>query len=60
MHFHHSCYEIRQEEYTGFSRRLYLCILEVMSPERSDFVLTTYIPYCETNIFILDRLYIKP
>lgn len=37
----------------------YLGILEVMPPERPDFILTTNIPYCETNVFIFYCFHIK-
>lgn len=33
-----------------------LGILEVMSPERSDLVLSSNIPYSELNVLVLDRL----
>ena len=33
-----------------------LGILEIMSPERSDLVLSTDIPYSELNVLIFDRL----
>lgn len=33
-----------------------LGVLEVMSPERSDFVLSTDIPHCELNVLVLDGL----
>jgi hypothetical protein len=33
-----------------------LGILEVMSPERSDLILSTYIPYGELNILVLNGL----
>ena len=36
-----------------------MCVLEVMTPQRSNFVLTTDIPYCETDVLVLHRLYIK-
>lgn len=35
---------------------LYLCVLEVVPPQRSDLVLATHIPYSETNVFIFYRL----
>lgn len=38
----------------------YLCILEVMPPQWSDFVLTTDIPYGETDVFVLYSFNIKP
>lgn len=36
-----------------------LCVLEVVSPQRSNFVLATDIPYCETDVLVLYCLYIK-
>lgn len=36
-----------------------LSVLEVVPPKRPDFVLTTNIPNCETDILILYRFYIK-
>lgn len=39
---------------------LYLCVLEVVSPQRSDLVLTTNIPNCETDVLVLDRLNVEP
>lgn len=38
---------------------LYLCVLEVVSPQRSDLVLTTDVPNCETDVLILDCLHVK-
>ena len=38
---------------------LYLCVLEVVSPQRSDLVLTTDVPDCETDVLVLDCLHIK-
>lgn len=37
----------------------YLCILEVMPPQWSDFVLTADIPYGETDVFVFYSLHIK-
>lgn len=37
----------------------YLCVLEVMSPEGSDLVLATHVPYSETDIFIFYCLHIE-
>lgn len=36
-----------------------LGVLEVMSPERSDLVLTTNIPHCELNVLVLNRLNVE-
>jgi len=36
-----------------------LGVLEVMSPERSDLVLSTDIPHCELNVLVLDGLDIE-
>ena len=36
-----------------------LSVLVIVSPERSDFVLTTYIPNCEGNVFLVDCLHIE-
>jgi len=33
-----------------------LSVLEIMSPERSDLVLSTDIPHCELNVLVLDGL----
>jgi len=33
----------------------YLRILKIMSPQRPDFILTTDIPHCEADVFVLDR-----
>jgi len=33
-----------------------LGVLEVMSPKRTDLVLSTNIPHCELNVLVLDRL----
>jgi len=38
---------------------LTLGVLEVMSPQRSDLILTSHIPHCEAYILILNCLYIK-
>lgn len=37
----------------------YLGILEIMPPERPYLILTTNIPYCETNILIFYCFHIK-
>ncbi len=37
----------------------YLCVLEVVSPKRSDLVLTTDVPNCETDVLVLDCLHVK-
>lgn len=39
---------------------LYLCVLKVVSPKWSDFVLTTNIPNCETDVLVFDCLNIEP
>ena len=36
-----------------------LCVLEVMPPQRPNLVLTTHIPHCEADVFVLHCLYIK-
>ena len=36
-----------------------LCILEVMSPQWSNFILTTHIPHSETNIFVFHGFNVK-
>jgi hypothetical protein len=36
-----------------------LCVLEVMSPEGSDLVLSTNIPYGELNVLVLDSLNVE-
>lgn len=37
----------------------YLCVLEVVSPQRSDLVLTTDIPNCEADVLVLNGLHIE-
>ena len=37
-----------------------LCILEVVSPQRSDLVLATHVPYCKRDILVLHCLHIEP
>ena len=37
-----------------------LSVLEVMSPQRTDFVLTTHIPDCETDVLVFHSLNVKP
>ena len=37
-----------------------LCILEIMAPKWTDFVLTSNIPYSKTDILILNSFNIKP
>ena len=44
---------------SGWSKSFTLCVLEVMTPQRSDFVLTTDIPHGKTNVLVLDSLYIE-
>jgi len=36
-----------------------LCVLKVVSPERSDLVLTTNIPHCELDVLVFDSLDIE-
>lgn len=36
-----------------------LCVLKVMSPEGSDLILSTNIPYCERDVLVLDGLDVK-
>lgn len=36
-----------------------LSILEIVSPQRSDLVLTTHIPHCELNVLVLDSLNVE-
>lgn len=36
-----------------------LCVLEVVSPQRTDLVLTADVPHCETDVLVLHRLHIK-
>ncbi len=38
---------------------LYLCVLEIVSPQRSDFVLAAHIPHGETDVFVFYSLHIK-
>ena len=37
-----------------------LSVLEVMSPQRTDFVLTTHIPDSETDVLVFNSLNVKP
>ena len=37
----------------------YLRVLEVMSPQWSDFILTAYIPHCEADVLVFDRFHIE-
>ena len=36
-----------------------LCVLEIVSPQRSNLVLTTNIPYCKLNVLVFDCLNIE-
>ena len=36
------------------------CVLEVMSPERPDFILTTDIPDCKADVLVFNSLNIEP
>ena len=36
-----------------------LCVLKVVPPKRSDFVLTTHIPDCEADVLVFDRFDVK-
>ena len=36
-----------------------LCVLEIMSPQRSDFVLAADIPDCEADVFIFYCLHVE-
>lgn len=36
-----------------------LCVLEIMTPQRTNFVLSADIPHCETDVFVLNGLHIK-
>lgn len=36
-----------------------LCVLEIMTPQRTNFVLSADIPHCETDAFVLNGLHIK-
>ena len=36
-----------------------LSILEIVSPQRSDLVLTTHIPHCELNVLVFDSLNVE-
>ena len=38
---------------------LHLCVLEVMSPQRSDLVLSADIPHGEADVLVLDCLHIE-
>lgn len=44
---------------TTWDSHTYLCVLEVMSPERSDLVLATNVPYSETDILKFYCLHIE-
>ena len=37
-----------------------LSVLEVMSPQGSDFVLTTHVPDSETDVLVFNSLHIEP
>ena len=39
--------------------QLTLCVLEVMSPQGSDFILTAHIPHSKTDVFVFDGLHIE-
>lgn len=38
---------------------LYLCVLKVMPPQGTDFVLAANVPYSKTDVLVLHRLHIK-
>lgn len=38
---------------------MYLCVLEVMSPQGPNFVLAADIPHGEADVFVFDCLYVK-
>lgn len=38
---------------------VYLCVLEVVSPQWSDLILTTDIPNSEANVLVFDRFHIE-
>ena len=38
---------------------LTLCVLEVMSPQWSDFILTAHIPHSKTDVFVFNGLHIE-
>ena len=42
-----------------FSSSRTLCVLEVVPPQGSDFILAADIPYCETDVFVFYRLHIE-
>ena len=37
-----------------------LSVLEVMSPQRSDLVLTAHVPHCEADVLVLHSLHVEP
>lgn len=40
-------------------RKPTLCVLEIMTPQWTNFVLSADIPHCETDVFVLNGLHIK-
>lgn len=47
------------KNYTHKNLNTCLCVLEIMPPQWSNFVLSTNIPHCETYIFVLNSLNIE-
>ena len=45
---------------TGEVVTVYLCVLKVMSPQRSDLVLTANVPHREVDVLVLHGLNIEP
>ena len=55
--FQDGCHALHILYYTGLP--LTLSVLEVVSPERSDLVLSADVPHCETDVLILHSLNIE-
>ena len=39
--------------------RTYLCVLEVVAPQRADLVLASHIPHREADVLVLHRLHVE-
>lgn len=37
----------------------YLCVLEVVAPERADLILASDVPHGEVDVLVLDRLHVE-
>lgn len=47
------------EQKIKYKKKTYLCILEIMSPQRPNLILTTHIPDRETDIFVFYSFDVK-